>query len=117
MKVLVTGAGGQLGRELLAALSNEDVEGRDHRTLDISIEGAVIGAVRKIRPQWVINTAAYNDVDGAETAQDAAFAVNARGPANLAAAVAEVNAGLVHISTDYVFDGTKGAAYTEDDQP
>jgi len=117
MKVLVTGAGGQLGRELLAALSEEDVEGRDHRSLDISIETAVMAAVREIRPQWVINAAAFTDVDGAETAQDAAFAINARGPANLATAAAEVNAGLVHISTDYVFDGTKGAAYTENDDP
>jgi dTDP-4-dehydrorhamnose reductase len=117
VRVLVTGAGGQLGQGLVAVLRHEDVEARDHRSLDISNEAAVMAAVREIRPQWVINAAAFNDVDGAETAQDEAFAVNARGPANLAAAAAAVTARLVHISTDYVFDGTKGAAYTEDDRP
>jgi len=117
MRVLITGAGGQLGRELQAVLRDEEVDARDHRALDISNEAAVIAAVREIRPRWVINAAAFNDVDGAETAEDEAFAVNAIGPANLAGAAADVNAGLVHISTDYVFDGTKGEAYTEDDQP
>ena len=117
MRVLVTGANGQLGRELLAALGNEEVHPRDHRSLDISNESAVLAAVREIRPRWVINAAAFNDVDGAEMAEEEAFAVNARGPLNLARAAAEVNAGLVHVSTDYVFDGRKGSAYTEDDQP
>jgi dTDP-4-dehydrorhamnose reductase len=117
MRVLVTGANGQLGRELLGVLSNEEVHGRDHRALDISNGAAVMAAVREIRPQWVINAAAFNDVDGAEMAEDEAFAVNARGPLNLAGAAADVNAGLIHISTDYIFDGTKGSPYTEDDQP
>ena len=117
MRVLVTGANGQLGRELLEVLGDEEVHARDHRALDISNEAAVVVAVREIRPQWVINAAAFNDVDSAEVAEDEAFAVNARGPLNLARAAAEVNAGLVHISSDYVFDGTKGSAYTEDDRP
>jgi dTDP-4-dehydrorhamnose reductase len=117
MRVLITGAGGQLGHDLQAVLDHEEVDARDHRMLDISNEATVLAVVREIRPDWIINAAAFNDVDGAEIAEDAAFAVNARGPANLAGAAAAVDAGLVHISTDYVFDGTKGRAYTEDDRP
>ena len=117
MRVLITGAGGQLGHDLQAVLRDEEVEARDHRGLDISDEAAVLAVVREIHPQWVINAAAFNDVDGAEIAEDEAFAINARGPANLAGAAAAVDAGLVHISTDYVFDGTKGRAYSEDDRP
>src|ERR1700737_2673790 len=117
MRVLITGAGGQLGHDLQVVLRDEEVDARDHRALDISDEAAVLGVVREIRPQWVINAAAFNDVDRAEIAEAEAFAINARGPANLAGVAAAVNAGLVHISTDYVFDGTKGRAYTEDDRP
>jgi dTDP-4-dehydrorhamnose reductase len=117
MRVLTTGAGGQLGHDLREVFRDEEVDARDHRTLDISNEAAVLAVVREIRPHWIINAAAFNDVDGAEIAEAAAFAVNARGPANLAGAAAAVGAGLVHISTDYVFDGTKGRAYTEDDRP
>jgi dTDP-4-dehydrorhamnose reductase len=77
-----------------------------------------VGAlVRELRPDWIINAAAFNDVDGAELAEAQALAVNAAGPGNLADSAAAVGAGLVHISTDYVFDGTKGRAYTEDDAP
>ncbi len=117
MRILITGAGGQLGHDLQAVLRAEELHPRDHRELDISDEATVRAVVTDIRPQWIINASAFNDVDRAETAEDQAFAVNARGPANLAAAAAALNAGLVHISTDYVFDGTKGEAYTEADRP
>src|SRR5207302_6269008 len=73
--------------------------------------------VGAFRPEWVINVAAFNDVDGAELVEAQAFAVNAAGPGNLADSAADVGAGLVHISSDFVFDGTKGSAYTEEDQP
>jgi dTDP-4-dehydrorhamnose reductase len=117
MRILVTGAGGQLGRELQRVLAREEVHARDHRSLDITDRAAVGAAIKEIRPDWIINAAAFNDVDGAETAEQEAFAVNALGPGNLAAGAAEANARIVHISTDYVFDGRKGSAYSEDDAP
>ena len=116
MRILVTGAGGQLGRELIDVLAPHEVHGRDHRALDITDREAVVETFNEMRPSWVINAAAYNDVDGAEGATELAFAVNATGPGNLAAAAARAGAEIVHISTDYVFDGRKGAPYTELDR-
>jgi dTDP-4-dehydrorhamnose reductase len=77
----------------------------------------VRACVRDCRPEAVFHLAAWTDVDGAETAEDAAAAVNAAGAGNVAAAAAEVGAAVILPSTDYVFDGRKGAAYTEDDEP
>ena len=116
MRILVAGAGGQLGRELIDILSPYDVHGRDHHGLDITDRQAVNETVEQVRPEWVINAAAYNDVDGAEKATDRAFAVNAAGPGYLAAAAARAGAEMAHISTDYVFDGRKGVPYTEQDR-
>ena len=116
MRILVAGAGGQLGRELIDILSPYDVHGRDHHGLDITDRQAVNETVEQVRPEWVINAAAYNDVDGAEKAPDLAFAVNATGPGYLAAAAARAGAEMAHISTDYVFDGRKGVPYTEQDR-
>jgi len=116
VRILVAGAGGQLGRELIDILSPYDVHGRDHHALDITDRQAVNETVEQVRPEWVINAAAYNDVDGAEKATDLAFAVNAAGPGYLAAAAARAGAEMAHISTDYVFDGRKGVPYTELDR-
>jgi dTDP-4-dehydrorhamnose reductase len=117
VRILVTGAGGQLGRELIDVLAAHELHGRDHRALDISDRDAVFTTVEQVRPSWVINAAAYNDVDGAEGASELAFAVNAAGPGYLAEAAARTGADMVHISSDYVFDGRKGAPYTELDRP
>jgi dTDP-4-dehydrorhamnose reductase len=117
VRILVTGAGGQLGRELIEVLASEEVHGRDHQALDITDRHAVFAALEQVRPSWVINAAAYNDVDGAEAASELAFAVNAAGPGYLAEAAARAGADMVHISTDYVFDGRKGTPYTEMDRP
>jgi dTDP-4-dehydrorhamnose reductase len=116
VRILVTGAGGQLGRELMEVLAAHELHGRDHRALDISNREAVVQTVEQVRPSWVINAAAYNDVDGAEAATELAFAVNASGPGYLAEAAARVGAEMVHISTDYVFDGRKGSPYNELDR-
>ena len=117
MRILITGAGGQLGHDLMAVLAADDLKATDLAHLDITNRAAVVSAVAEFRPDWIINSAAYNDVDGAESAQDEAFAINAYGPGNLADAAAEAGVKLVHISSDYVFDGRKGSAYTEEDEP
>jgi dTDP-4-dehydrorhamnose reductase len=119
MKVLVTGAGGMLGRDVVLAAGNagHDVIGFGHAELDIA-DVATIGKKFDLeRPDIVINCAAWTDVDGAEEAEEAAFAVNGAGAGNVAAAAAKVNASVVYISSDYVFDGAKGAPYVETDQP
>jgi dTDP-4-dehydrorhamnose reductase len=116
VRILVTGAGGQLGRELIEVLASHEVHGRDHQALDISDRKAVFQTVEQVRPSWVINAAAYNDVDAAEGASELAFAVNAAGAGYLAEAAARTGAEMMHISTDYVFDGRKGAPYTELDR-
>jgi len=117
VRILLTGAGGQLGRDLQERLEKHEVHAFDHAGLDVAARETVFRAVRAIRPDWVINAAAYNDVDGAETAAETAFAVNGAGPGHLAEGAAGVGASIVHISTDYVFDGKKGSAYTEEDTP
>ncbi|TMD24081.1 MAG: dTDP-4-dehydrorhamnose reductase [Chloroflexi bacterium] len=117
VRIIVAGAGGQLGRELVEILSADDVHAFDHRALDIADEASVLSTIGQLRPNWIINAAAFNDVDGAEAAERAAFRANAEGPANLARAAASIDAALIHVSTDYVFDGRKGSAYTEDDVP
>jgi dTDP-4-dehydrorhamnose reductase len=117
MRILLTGAGGQLGHDLQAVLGDQDLHAYDHAALDVSDRSAVVQAVERVRPDWVINAAAYNDVDGAETTEEVAFAINGAAPGFLAEAAAGVGASIVHVSTDYVFDGTKGAPYTEEDVP
>lgn len=117
MRILLTGARGQLGHDLVEALGAEEVVAVGHSELDIADRVAVSQAVRAARPDWIVNAAAFNDVDLAESARAAAFAVNADGPAYLAAAAKAVGARLVHVSTDYVFNGRKGEPYTEDDTP
>ena len=113
MRILVTGAGGQLGSELIDVLAQDEVHGLDHGALDISDREAVFAAVDRVRPSWIINAAAFNEVDAAEGAPEQAFQVNASGAGYLAEAAVRAGAEMVHISTDYVFDGRKGAPYTE----
>ncbi|HEX5712319.1 MAG TPA: dTDP-4-dehydrorhamnose reductase [Solirubrobacterales bacterium] len=118
MKLLVTGAAGMLGRDVLLAAGNagHDVVGYGRGELDITDAEALRKKLDLERPDVVINCAAWTDVDGAEEQEEAAFAVNGTGAGNVAAAAAEVGAGVVYISSDYVFDGAKGAPYVESDQ-
>lgn len=111
---LVTGAGGMLGRDLVAYVraAGIAVTARTRQQLDITDADAVRAAVRG--HDLVINAAAWTDVDGAETAEAQATAVNGHGVANLATACAQAGARLVTISTDYVFDGTATEPYAED---
>lgn len=117
MKLLVTGASGQLGRQLQRAATGHTVAAIDHRALEIANLAQVRDAVHAHRPDVVINAAAYNQVDRAETEPDAAFAANALGPRNLALAAADVHAAVVHVSSDYVFNGRTGTPYHEFDTP
>ena len=117
MRILITGAGGQLGRALIAALHSHEVTALRHTDLDIADREAVRSAIKFAAPDVVINAAAYNDVDAAETHIEAAEAINVRGPLILAEESASNSATVVHVSTDYVFDGTAGRPYHEGDTP
>jgi dTDP-4-dehydrorhamnose reductase len=117
MKVAVTGAAGQLGRALVTRLGARAVWAGGRDALDVRDPAAVSRVLDDVRPDVVINAAAYNDVDGAESDPASAMAVNAVGPGNLARACRDRGALLVHISTDYVFDGAKREPYREEDCP
>jgi dTDP-4-dehydrorhamnose reductase len=112
MRVLITGASGMLGRDLQAAFAGREVTALGRADLDVTDASATREAVAG--HDVVINAAAYTKVDDAETHEDEAFAVNATGPANLAAAAAATGARLVQVSTDYVFDGSATSPYPED---
>ncbi|PAP76397.1 dTDP-4-dehydrorhamnose reductase [Rubrivirga marina] len=115
MTFFLTGAGGQVGREFVRLAGPHDVVALDRAALDITDAAAVRKAVAAARPDVVVNAAAYTAVDRAEAEPEAAFAVNRDGARHVAAAAAAVGAPIVHLSTDYVFDGTKGAPYAPDD--
>jgi dTDP-4-dehydrorhamnose reductase len=119
VKLLVTGAAGMLGRDVLLAAGNagHDVVGYGRAELDVTNPETVARRFDLERPDVVINCAAWTDVDGAETAEEQAFAINGKGAGTVAAAAAEIEARVLHVSTDYVFDGAKGAPYVESDQP
>jgi dTDP-4-dehydrorhamnose reductase len=119
LRVLVTGAGGLVGRAVVddCGSSGDLVFPYDHRSLDIGDPDRVMQTLQKDRPDVVINCAAWTDVDGCELDKERAFAANAHGPANLANATREISAVLITISTDYVFDGEKQGFYTQRDQP
>jgi len=111
-RYLITGAAGMLGRDLQDALAGRDVTAHGRADLDVTDAAAVAAAVAG--HDVVINSAAYTKVDDAESHEDDAYAVNARGPAVLATAASAAGAKLVHVSTDYVFDGTGTSPYPED---
>lgn len=118
MRALVLGADGQVGHECVAVLRLfADVVGVVERELDITDEDKLKGRLREVGPDVVVNAAAYTNVDGAETDEDRARAVNARAVAVLGEQALRLRYGLVHFSTDFVFDGTKGAPYVEEDDP
>ncbi len=115
--LLVFGGSGQIGHELCRATHRTGVEvtGLGHADVDITRRDDVLKAVGESRPAVVVNAAAYTRVDEAESEPEAAFAVNREGARHVAEACREAGAALIHISTDFVFDGTKMTAYDEDD--
>ena len=117
-KIIITGCNGQLGREmnrLYAGNTNIELINTDVDELDITSVDAVMSFAKEVEPYAIINCAAYTAVDACETNQDLAFKVNTIGPRNLAIAARETGAKLLHVSTDYVFDGTKQTPYYETD--
>lgn len=117
LKVLVTGSDGQLGQELmLTKPPNVSIVASNRRILDITDSKRVSDFIRAESPEIVINTAAYTAVDTAETQADAAQRVNVNGAANLARACNETGIRLVHLSTDFVFDGSKSTPYLPTDK-
>ena len=117
MKAMVTGAHGQLGRALTELLGDRLVWSGGRSDLDVADAAAVSATVKELRPDVILNAAAYNAVDAAEDDPTSAFAVNAFAPLYLARAAGDIGALMVHVSTDYVFDGSAGRSYSEMDIP
>jgi dTDP-4-dehydrorhamnose reductase len=117
VKILLLGHKGMLGNDLLLKLNmGHEVVGLDKEEIDIVSASECKKAIKEIKPDIVINTAAYTNVDGCETAKDECFAVNAEAVINIADACRDKNIRIVHFSTDYVFDGTAKQPYKEDHQ-
>lgn len=119
-KIMLTGCNGQLGRAMNQALlgfSDYEIINTDVGELDITKIEAVTNFVKEVRPEIIVNCAAYTAVDKAESDYDLAYRINAIGPRNLSIAATEAKAKLVHISTDYVFDGNATKPYVEFDTP
>ena len=117
--MLVTGAAGMLGHRVVAVAQDRgwEVAGIDVAEADITDAPAIEAVVADAKPDVVIHCAAYTDVDGAEENEDAALAINGGGAGNVAAAAAEAGARIVHVSTDYVFDGENDRPWVESDKP
>lgn len=117
MKILITGSNGMLGHDLIEVLKDKhELLLTTSKTLDITDGDSVMDFIVKSNPDIVINSAAYTDVDGCESNPDLAYNVNGEGVKNLALACREVDCSLVHISTDYVFNGQNDRPWVEDDE-
>lgn len=116
MRILITGAQGQLGHALQQALSREDLILKDLPEFDLT-HSASESQIVAARPSVILHVGAYTNVEGAEREPDRAMAVNAQGTTYVARAAATLNAKLIYVSTDYVFDGTKSTPYREEDVP
>ena len=116
MRVVVTGAAGQLGQDVVRELAkkNHDAYGADRSQLDITIEADVMSYIHEVKPDVILHCAAYTNVDAAEENEDTAYQINALGTEYLAKAANEVGAKMLYVSTDYVFDGTATEPYEVD---
>jgi dTDP-4-dehydrorhamnose reductase len=116
VKILLTGRNGQVGWELARTLAPlGEIIAFDHAGLNLAEPARLASAVRELKPEIIVNPAAYTAVDRAQSESEAAFAVNARAPGVLAEEAKRLGALLIHYSTDYVFDGAQAAPYLEDD--
>jgi dTDP-4-dehydrorhamnose reductase len=114
-KILLTGVNGQIGHALKTKFLHDEVIALSREALDLTKVHDIRRVVREVKPNLIINPAAYTAVDKAESEPDLAFAVNATAAQILAEEAARLNAALIHFSTDYVYDGTKNSAYLESD--
>lgn len=117
MKTLLIGANGQLGQDLVRVYTGENLISLTHRDIEICVPASIDAVFSLHRPDVVINTAAFVRVDDCETATEQAFRINASGAHNLALACRTYNCTLLHLSTDYVFDGRRTTPYSEEDSP
>ncbi len=118
MLILIVGARGMLGTDLMEIIGRcQEVTGTDIEDFDITERQETLSTLLKIKPSWVINASAYTQVDRCETEREQAFKVNAEGVFNLALACKEIQAKLLHVSTDYVFDGNTKIPYREEELP
>jgi dTDP-4-dehydrorhamnose reductase len=119
MKIAVIGANGQLGSDVVAAFAThgDEVVPLAHSDIELSNIDSVSVRLQELRPQIVVNTAAMHHVENCEREPEKAFAVNGLGTRNLALVARDIDAALMHVSTDYVFDGAKGHPYEETDPP
>src|SRR5690242_16438524 len=116
-RILITGGGGQLASDLEAQLQGEEVVALPRAELDVTDDAKVESVFASLRPTLVVNCAAFHNVEVCEREEDTAFAVNARAVKRLAQRCAEAEARFVHLSTNYVFDGTAANPYDEDALP
>src|SRR4029077_7931576 len=116
LTVVVVGSTGQLGSDLVEAFAGDCVHGLAHEQIDIGDDAAVRRVLSELRPDVVVNTAAFHNVPKCETDVEQAYALNAIAPRRLARVCKELGARLVHVSTDYVFDGAKQIPYVETDR-
>ena len=119
MKVAVLGGNGQLGTDVVRAFADngDEVFALTHADLEIANRESVSNKLRDLKPDIVVNTAAMHHVESCELEPDKAFAINALGARNLALVARDIGSVLMHVSTDYVFDGSKGSPYDEGDPP
>jgi dTDP-4-dehydrorhamnose reductase len=115
MRVTIFGASGLLGKALMREWQKDVVTGLSSRDADIRDEKRVLEVARQTRPEWIVLSAAYTDVDGCESNAEMAFAVNRDGAVNVANAAKELGARLLFLSSDYVFDGKKTTPYETND--
>ncbi len=115
-RILLTGASGQVGGELLATLAPlGEVIAPDRAAMDLSDPDAVRRTIREVAPRWIVNPGAYTAVDKAESEPELAYAINEHAVRAIGEEAARLGAGVIHFSTDYVFDGTGTTPYQEDD--
>lgn len=119
MKIAIIGANGQLGSDVVAAFSanGDEVSSLSHSDIEVSDFRSVATALESIQPHVIVNTSAMHNVESCEREPEKAFAINAIGARNVASAARELDAVLMHVSTDYVFDGAKTNPYVEEDAP